>query len=60
MDENVLTEVLNATLARTGEMARRYEVEIANITAEVIRLRAQVAELTEAAEDKKAVKATVK
>jgi hypothetical protein len=46
MDEiEVLTEALNATLQRHGRVAAAYEVEVANLTVEIIRLRSRVEEL---------------
>ena len=58
-DIAVLTETLNSTLQRQSRIAQAYEVEIANMTAEIVRLRARVTELeTEASakEDEKQVK----
>lgn len=52
-DVTVLTETLNSTLNRFAQKSQNYEVEIANLTAEVIRLRAEVEEL-KAAEKKDA------
>lgn len=48
-DVAVLTETLNSTLQRQNRINHAYEVEIANMTAEIVRLRAQVAELEAAA-----------
>jgi cell division protein FtsB len=44
-DVTVLTETLNSTLNRFAQQRQNYEVEVANLTAEVIRLRAEVEEL---------------
>lgn len=53
-DIAVLTETLNQTLQRHGRLAQAYEVEIANLTVEVIRLRARVEELEGAADKNEA------
>ena len=46
MDEvAILTETLNNTLQRHSRVTQAYEVEVANLTVEVIRLRARVEEL---------------
>jgi hypothetical protein len=51
MDEvAVLTETLNATLQRHGRLAQNYEIEIANLTVELIKLRQQVEEIEKLAE----------
>ena len=44
-DVTVLTETLNSTLNRFAQKSQTYEVEVANLTAEIIRLRAEVEEL---------------
>jgi cell division protein FtsB len=44
-DVTVLTETLNSTLNRFAQKSQNHEVEVANLTAEVIRLRAEVEEL---------------
>jgi len=42
MDEvDVLTQTLNNTLQRHARVALGYEVEIANLTAEIVRLKAK-------------------
>jgi uncharacterized small protein (DUF1192 family) len=48
MDSAVVTETLNSTLQRIGRLVHSYEVEIANLTAEVYRLKAQVQEFEDA------------
>jgi phage host-nuclease inhibitor protein Gam len=59
-DIAVLTETLNSTLLRQSRVAQAYEVEIANMTAEIIRLRSQVEEYEKAAEEEsKTVKTSV-
>jgi prefoldin subunit 5 len=46
MDEvAVLTETLNSTLQRHSRVAQAYEVEVANLTVEIIKLRNKVEEL---------------
>jgi len=46
MDEvAVLTETLNSTLQRHSRVAQAYEVEVANLTVEIIKLRNRVEEL---------------
>lgn len=50
MDNDVLTETLNSTLQRHARAVQNYEVEIANLTAEIYRLQAKVKELEGAAE----------
>ena len=53
MDEaQVVTQTLNATLQRHARVVQGYEVEIANMTAEIVRLNARIEELTP--KDKKA------
>lgn len=45
MDEvEVLKETLNSTLQRNARIAQNYEIEVANLTVEIIKLRAQIAE----------------
>lgn len=44
-DIEVLTATLNSTLQRHSRLAQNYEIEIANMTAEILRLKAQVEEL---------------
>lgn len=52
MDEvQVVTQTLNATLQRHARVVQGYEVEVANMTAEIVRLNAKIEELT--ANDKK-------
>lgn len=46
MDEvEVLKETLNSTLQRQALTTQNYEVEVANMTVEIIRLRSQIAQL---------------
>ena len=46
MDEvQVVTQTLNATLQRHARVVQGYEVEIANMTAEIVRLQSQIEEL---------------
>lgn len=46
MNENeVVIQTLNAMLQRHAKVVQGYEVEIANLTAEVYRLKAQIEEL---------------
>jgi hypothetical protein len=46
MNENeVVVQTLNAMLQRHAKVVQGYEVEIANLTAEVYRLKGQVEEL---------------
>ena len=46
MDEvQVVTQTLNATLQRHARVVQGYEVEIANMTAEIVRLQAQIEDL---------------
>ena len=52
MDNDVLTETLNSTLQRHARAIQNYEVEIANLTAEIYRLQAKVRELEDAAVSK--------
>jgi hypothetical protein len=37
---DIITATLNQTIARLSKMVQNYEVEIANLTAELLRLRA--------------------
>lgn len=47
MDEkDVLLATLNNTIARTSKLMQSYEIEIANLTAEIIRLQNQVESMT--------------
>jgi hypothetical protein len=47
MDETeVLTQTLNNTLQRHARVVQGYEVEIANITAELFRLQATIQQLS--------------
>ena len=43
-DVNVLTQTLNSTLQRHARVVQGYEVEVANMTAEIIRLKAKIEE----------------
>lgn len=43
-DVEVLTATLNNTLQRHSRLAQNYEIEIANMTAEILRLKSQVAQ----------------
>jgi peptidoglycan hydrolase CwlO-like protein len=53
MDETqVITQTLNSTLQRYTKAVQGYEIEIANMTAEVLRLQAKVEELTKGNEEK--------
>lgn len=52
-DVQVITATLNNTIARNAKMVQAYEVEIANLTAEIVRLQAQVESLSA---DQKSVK----
>ena len=52
-DLNVVTQTLNSTLQRHARVAQGYEVEIANMTAEIIRLKDQVEQLGSAAKVEK-------
>lgn len=45
-DVEVLTATLNNTLQRQARITQSYEVEIANMTAEIVRLKAQLEQLT--------------
>ena len=54
-DVEVLTATLNNTLQRHARLAQNYEIEIANMTAEILRLKSQVEELEASAEAKEIV-----
>lgn len=43
-DVEVLTATLSNTLQRHSRLAQNYEIEIANMTAEILRLKSQVAQ----------------
>lgn len=45
-DVEVLTATLNNTIQRQSRVTQNYEIEIANLTAEVIRLRSELESLT--------------
>jgi hypothetical protein len=45
MSEEYITKTLNNVLTRHAKVVHGYEVEIANLTAEVYRLQAEVEEL---------------
>ena len=48
MDEiQVVTQTLNATIQRHAKVVQAYEVEIANMTAEILRLQDRVQEKSE-------------
>lgn len=53
-DIEVVTQTLNSTLQRHARVVQGYEVEIANMTAEIIRLKSQVAQQEDSS--KKSVK----
>lgn len=44
-DVDVLTNTLNSTLQRHAKIVQNYEVEIANLTAEMYRLRKELENL---------------
>lgn len=47
MDEKeVLLATLNSTISRTSKLVQTYEVEIANLTAEIIKLQTQIESMT--------------
>lgn len=46
-DVEVLTATLNNTIQRQSRVTQNYEIEIANLTAEVIRLRSELESLAE-------------
>lgn len=49
MDEvEILKETLNSTLQRQARTTQNYEVEVANLTVEIIRLRAALNEIESA------------
>lgn len=49
MDEiEILKETLNSTLQRHNRLSAAYEVEIANMTVEIVRLRGVIDELEKA------------
>jgi hypothetical protein len=41
-DKEVLTATLNNTLQRYGRSVQNYEIEIANLTAELVRLKSRL------------------
>jgi hypothetical protein len=43
-DASVITQTLNSTLQRQAKLFQNYEIEIANMTAEIIRLKDQLEE----------------
>lgn len=55
-DTEVLTETLNSTLLRHSKIMQNYEVEVANMTAEIVRLRNKVAALESLADKKQNTK----
>lgn len=46
-DVEILTATLNNTIQRQSKITQNYEIEIANLTAEIIRLRSQLENLNE-------------
>lgn len=50
-DVEVLTATLNSTLQRFAQKTQNHEIEIANMTAEIVRLKAQVESLEAAKEE---------
>lgn len=56
MDElEVLTKTLNSTIQRHGRAIQAYEIEIANITVELIRLQTKLEKSIAATEEKNIV-----
>ncbi len=61
MDEvEILKETLNSTLQRHARIAQNYEIEVANLTVEIIRLRSALDEVEAAVKGDAGVKAEVK
>lgn len=57
MDElEVVTKTLNSTIQRHGRVVQAYEVEIANMTAELLRLQDQMEKNVQPVEEKKITK----
>jgi hypothetical protein len=52
-DVEILTATLNSTLQRYGRLVQNYEIEIANMTAEILRLKASSEDTTSKKEDSK-------
>lgn len=50
IENDIVVQTLNSTLQRHAKVVQGYEVEIANLTAEIYRLKAQLAESQEADE----------
>lgn len=46
-DVEILSATLNNTIQRNSKITQNYEVEIANLTAEIIKLRSQLDALNE-------------
>ena len=57
-DVEVLSQTLNSTIQRHSRTVQNYEVEITNLTAELVRTQMELATLKEAAEAKPEAKAT--
>jgi hypothetical protein len=51
-NEEILQKTLSATLERLGKQATAYEVEIANLNAQIVLLNSQVASLSKKSKDK--------
>lgn len=56
-DVEVLTATLNSTIQRHGRAVQNYEIEIANLTAELVRVKAQLDAAEAAAKPEPKVKA---
>jgi hypothetical protein len=52
-DLDILTATLNSTLQRYSRLVQNYEIEIANMTAEILRLKASVEDATSNKEESK-------
>lgn len=59
-DAEILTATLNNTLQRQSRITQSYEVEIANMTAEIVKLQSQLETATAQLEELAASKATKK
>lgn len=51
-NEDLLQQVLNSTIERMGRQAAQHEVEIANLSSQIIILNGQIEEMSESVKEK--------
>ena len=60
MDNEIITETLNSTLQRHARTVQNYEIEVANMSAEIFSLKRIIAQLEKSAGNTEETKEPVK